>query len=147
MKVYLAAAFFLQALLLAPLSHADFEGDQKRWVDSLVSEDVSQIRAAAQDIHRARDFDEDLLDVVAEVILETYDEPPTGFIHADALSWSMNVLGASKNWRYYEVLDKVETGGGHKKLRKFAKKNRKALKKSDAAQYKPGTVSLSSLRR
>lgn len=146
MRVIPLTLVLLQALFFAQCSHA-FDKAEQRYVDQLVSNDVSQIRGAAQEIHRARMFDQKLLDVVAEVILETYAEPPSGFIQVDALSWSTNALGASGDGRYRSVLEEVEKNAYHKKLRKFAKKNRRNLNKGDVAQYKKGNVSLKALRK
>jgi hypothetical protein len=45
------------------------------------------------------------------------------------------------------MLREVEANGHHKKIRKFAKKNRKLLLEADIAQYEKGDVSLETLRR
>lgn len=146
MRLAISTLLLLQIFLLAPFSHAT-EDREQRWVSDLVSNDVSLIRRAAKEIYTARAFDEKLLDVVAEVMLETYQDPPSGFIQIDALSWSANALGASRDSRYREVLAEVKENAYHKKLRKFAKKNLKMLKEDDATQYKKGSISLEKLRK
>jgi len=146
MRVFLSALVLVQALFAAQVVQALDEAEQ-RWARDLVNTDVSYVRRAAQEMYNARNYNQRLLDIMAEVILESYDIPPTGFTHADALAWCMNVIGASHNWRYNDVLKEVEANGYHKKVRKFAKKNRKELLESGAAQYKKGGVSLDALRR
>jgi len=146
MKFFLTTLLLIQGLMGFQFAHAD-AADEKRWIKELVSEDVSLVRRAATEAHNAGVKSTAVLDVMAEVILETYDIPPTGFIHADSLAWCTNAIGASGNGRYRDVLKEVEKNANHKKLRKFAKKNRKKLKESEAAQYKKGGVSLSKLRK
>jgi len=146
MRVFLSALVLIQALFAAQMVQA-LNTTEQRWQRDLVNTDVSYVRRAAQEMFNARNFNQQLLDIMAEVILESYDQPPTGFTHADALAWCMNVIGESNNSRYYSVLKEVEANGNHKKVRKFAKKNRKKLKKTDVAQYKKGTVSLAALRK
>ncbi len=145
MNVFVRAIVLIQLLFVAQFSLA-LDATEKAWVKSLASGDVSQIRRAAEQMYTAGVDKTELLDVVAEVILDSYDMPPSGYIQVDALSWGTRVLGASRDWRYNDVLTEVETNAYHKKLRKFAKKNRTLLQESDVAQYKKGGVSLKNLR-
>lgn len=146
MKSALATFLLMQVFLLSPFSHAA-DAREQAWINQLVSEDVSQIRRAAQEITNAGAFDQALLDVVAEVLLETYKDVPSGYIQVDALSYAANALGNSGNTRYRSVLAEVKENAYHKKLRKFANKNMKKLKKDDTVQYQKGGVSLAKLRK
>ncbi|MFK7975222.1 MAG: hypothetical protein AB8C02_03760 [Halioglobus sp.] len=134
-----------QALIFAPFTQA-LDSTEQAYVNKLVSQNVSEIRRAAQEMMRGGVFDQEVLDVMSEVVYELYKEPPSGYIQIDALSWSTNVLGASGNARYRSLLVEVKDNAYHKKLRKFAKKNLKKLPKDEVPQYVQGSVSLKALR-
>ena len=146
MKTVISTLVLLQVLLGAQFAQAA-DRTQQRWVEDLVSQDYSLIRHATETMYKSGEKSEEMLDIVAEVVLESYQIPAIGFIHIDALAWGMRLLGASGNWRYDETMAEVAANADHKKLRKYAKKFRKQLVKSDAAQYQKGDVSLQALRQ
>lgn len=144
MRTLMPALLLLPVLLAAgfsPVSHAQNE----RLAQYLLSNDFSLVRRAAREMYKTGNFDQRLTDILSEVILESYRQPPIGFIHVDALSWGCRALGASRNGRYRALLEEVQNNAHHGKLRRFAGKARFEVG-SGGAQYRRGDIDLAHLR-
>ena len=102
------------------------------------------IRNAAKNLYHTGETNTEVLDVLAEVLLQNYQKP--GNTNIDAMSWASKALGNSGQSRYRSTLEEVAANGSHRKMKKYAKKSLKNLTSGDAAQYKKGTVSLDRLR-
>ena len=105
----------------------------------------SSIHSASNSIIQTGEMDTQVLDTLAEVMLESYGQSGNSYI--DAMAWATRALGASGNPRYRTVLQEVANSKqAHKKLRKYAKKAIKQLGKGDAEQYVAGSIDLAAVR-
>ena len=117
---------------------------EDRYLRMLTSGDMRELKLAAKEIKSRHLKDPEVMDVVAEVLLQLYgsaSKPQIG-----PLSWAARALGSSRNGRYFAVLDEVSAGANHKKLRKHARKAKKELSESAGAkveQYKKGMKKVS----
>ncbi len=116
----------------------------QRTVEMLVRGGPESQREAAQNIYNGIDRNPDVLDVVAEVLLQTYQRP--GFIEVDATSWMCKALGASGDVRYKGVLQQIADKASERKVRKYAEQSLAMLPQGNAAPYIAGTVDLVKLR-
>ena len=115
-----------------------------RTVEMLVRSGPESQRDAAQNIFHGIDRNPDVLDVVAEVLLQTYQRP--GFIEADAASWMCKALGASGDVRYRAVLQQIADKASEVKVRKYAEQSLGMLPPGNADPYIAGTVDLAKIR-
>ncbi len=69
-----------------------------------------------------------VLEVAAEELEKWHTSKTKDRYHPDALSWLCNVLGASKDIQYADLLKTVYRKCPHKKVRKYAKKNLRKLR-------------------
>ncbi|BFM08801.1 hypothetical protein [Halioxenophilus aromaticivorans] len=127
-------------LCFVSLSHAALNPAEKRLVAMLESGDLSQLKSAAKQIEGRGGYDQQVLDVAAEVLLQVYPDAWDGQI--DTLSWLARALGSSHNGRYYDALQEVRVGAPHKKLTKHAKKALKELGPAQGEQYRRGMVKI-----
>jgi hypothetical protein len=116
----------------------------QRTVEMLVRGGPESQREAAQNIYNGIDRNPDVLDVVAELLLQTYQRP--GFIEVDATSWMCKALGASGDVRYKGVLQQIADKASERKVRKYAEQSLAMLPQGNAAPYIAGTVDLAKLR-
>ncbi len=135
------AVFF--ALLLATNACLALSGSQ-RTIEMLVRGGPESQRDAAQDIYNGIERNPDVLDVLAEVLLQSYQRP--GYIQVDASAWMCKALGASGNLRYKGILQQIADKAGERKIRKYAEQSLNMLPMGTAAPYIPGTVDLTRIR-
>ena len=142
MKNLFSVSFLTLAILLSLPTHSLSPSGQ-RYVDLLSNGGPVSIRDAAKSIYKTSEKDQQVLDVLAEVLLENYQKP--GRDQVDAMAWSAKALGSSGNARYRDVLTEVSTNAEHRKLKKHAKRSLKQLSEESVEQYTKGTVSLATI--
>ena len=99
------------------------------------------MRDAAKSIYNTGERDQQVLDALAEALLENEDK--TDRTYVDATAWACRALGNSSNPRYHDTLKEVADHGAHRKLRKYAEKALNQLGGGGSAvQYKKGGISL-----
>jgi TolB-like protein len=69
-----------------------------------------------------------LLEVAETELLKGYMQKTKDRHYIDAMAWLCNVLGRSGQVQYKDTLKEVSKNAGHRKIRKYAKKNYKLLK-------------------
>ncbi len=143
MKLRSSVIAALLTMFLAVSTCFALTGGQ-RTVEMLVRGGPESQREAAQNIYNGIDRNPDVLDVVAEVLLQTYQRP--GFIEVDATSWMCKALGASGDVRYKGVLQQIADKTSERKVRKYAEQSLAMLPQGNAAPYIAGTVDLKKLR-
>ncbi len=143
MKLRSSVIAALFTMFLAVSTGFALTGGQ-RTVEMLVRGGPESQREAAQNIYNGIDRNPDVLDVVAEVLLQTYQRP--GFIEVDATSWMCKALGASGDVRYKGVLQQIADKASERKVRKYAEQSLAMLPQGNAAPYIAGTVDLVKLR-
>jgi len=130
----LALLFSLPSYALSPAG--------ERYIDLLTNGGPVSIRNAAKSIYNTGEKDQQVLDTLAEVLLQNYQQ--TGRDQVDAMAWASRALGNSGNARYRDTLKEVTENGGHRKLKKHARRSLGQLGNDTVAQYTKGAVSLTS---
>ena len=97
-------------------------------VSLLQSSDPAKVRNGGKQAHRNFSQDAGVLAVVADVLNKGYTEKPRDRHHVDAMAWLCNVLGASKDIKYKDLLTMVYKKSPSKKIRKYARKNIRGLR-------------------
>ncbi len=100
------------------------------------------IRDAAKSIYHSGEKDQEILDKLAEAVLQKY---PTAMdmTSGDAIAWSCKALAASGNKRYYSVVKEAAEKSGHKGPRKHCDNAADALGSAEGQQYTAGMTTLS----
>ncbi len=140
MNKLFSVLLLILTLLLSLSTHALSPAGQRN-IDLLTNGGPISIRNAAKSIYNTGERDQQVLDVLAGVLLESYQKPPTRD-QIDAMSWASKALGRSGNARYRDTLEEVANNGSHRKLRKHAKKSLRQLGTGTAEQYTKGSASL-----
>jgi hypothetical protein len=143
MKLRLSIFTALLTMVLTANTCLALSGSQ-RTIEMLVRGGPESQREAAQNIYNGIERNPEVLDVVAEVLLQTYQRP--GFVQVDATSWLCKALGASGNVRYRGVLRQIADKAAERKVRKYAEQSLDMLPQGDAVPYIAGTVDLAQLR-
>jgi hypothetical protein len=142
-RLTISIATALSAMVLTATICLALSGSQ-RTIDMLVRGGPESQREAAQNIYNGIERNPEVLDVVAEVLLQTYQRP--GFVQVDATAWLCKALGASGSVRYRGVLRQIADKAAERKVRKYAEQSLDMLPQGDAAPYIAGTVDLAQLR-
>ena len=126
---------------------AELTAVDQQYVEQLIKGGPGTLRQVAENMYNTGYRNTEVLDVMAEVVLEKY--PLTGgeFTNVDSIAWMCRALGASGNNRYRPVLEKVSDDKTvHRKLRGHCEKASKQLPKGVENSYVAGTVNLELLR-
>jgi len=137
---------FIMAMLMPTLPAMAVSPAGERYINQIVGGGNSSLRRASQSIHRNALTERAVLDVLAEKLLQTYND--TSSTGADALAWACKALGQSGDIRYRNVLKTVNKKAKHSKVRKYAKQS---LNKMPAGKvkkpYKKGSVNLKAMQK
>lgn len=143
MKAFLSCILAAQLLLVSSLAGAVSTVGQ-HYIDRIVNGGPSTVRDAARSIQKSGFSETEVLDVLAERLVQDYQK--SGKTQVDASAWVAIALGDSGNKRYYQVLNEVASTAIESKVAKHAKAAVKKLKSAEGAQYAAGSVSLEALR-
>ena len=88
------------------------------------------MRTAARQIARNKIYDDEVLAQLALGLEQNYLNRRADRTTSDALAWYCNVLGQAGNPEYLSILQLVSDSAGNKKLRSYAAKNLKVLRKN-----------------
>jgi hypothetical protein len=143
MKAFLSCILAAQLLLISSLAGAVSAVGQ-HYIDRIVNGGPSTVRDAARSIQKSGFSETEVLDVLAERLVQDYQKG--GKTQADASAWVAIALGASGNQRYYQVLNDVASTAIESKVAKHAKASVKKLKSAAGDQYAAGSISLEALR-
>jgi hypothetical protein len=144
MKLRLSAMAVLVTLFLAAGPCFSLTAGGQRNIEMLVKGGPESQKDAAQSIFNGSERDPEVLDVVAEVLLQIYQRP--GFIEVDATAWLCKALGSSGNGRYRMVLQEVADKAAERKVKKYASQALDMLPQGNTPPYRPGTVNIAKLR-
>jgi len=107
----------------APSPHAEL-------IAQLASGQGAQMRTAARRIARNKIDDDEVLAQIALGLEQNYQNRKADRTTSDALAWYCNVLGQAGNPDYLPILQQVSDSAANKKLRSYAAKNLKVLRKN-----------------
>ncbi len=118
----------------------------EQYIKRMVSGGPASVRDVAKTLYRNGNREQDVLDVLAEIMLRDY--PREDRTAADAVAWGAKALGASGNARYRPVLEEISDKAPGRSLRSHAKKALKSLPEQASGQpYKKGMVNLDAQRQ
>ena len=124
---------FVSGLLLASTVAFALSQSSQYYITQMTQGGPQSIKNASNGIIQSGERDTQVLDTLAEVMLQNYQQ--TGNSYIDAMSWATKALGDSGNPRYRTALQEVaDNKQAHRKLRKYAKKAVKQVGKGDAEQ-------------
>jgi hypothetical protein len=134
------------AAIVAP-SFAEMNAIDKQYVEQLIKGGPGTQRQVAENMYNTGYRNAEVLDVMAEVVLEKYPLTGEQFTNVDSVAWMCRALGSTGNSRYRPVLEKVSDDKTvHRKLRGHCEKASKQLPKAVENAYVAGTVNLELLR-
>jgi hypothetical protein len=147
MNRQIVASLFAACLLASAPSFAEMTEVDKQYVDQLIKGGPGTLRQAAENMVNTGYANTEVLDVVAEVILEKYPQAGNQFAYVDSVAWLCRALGSSNNSRYRPLLEHIsDDKSAHRKLRGHCEKAMKQLPKQVQNAYVAGTVNLETLR-
>jgi hypothetical protein len=140
-------ALVLVASLFGGSAFAEMNDLDKGYVDQIIKGSWGTLRQVSENMANTSYSNTEVLDVLAEVTLEKYPQTGADFSTVDSVAWMCRALGASGNYRYRPLLEKIaDDKSVHRKLRAHCEKAAKGLPKSGANPYVAGTVNLELLR-
>jgi len=137
---------FMVALLIPTIPAMAVSPAGERYINQIVGGGNSSLRRASQSIYHNGHRERVVLDVLAEKLLQTYND--TSQIGVDALAWACKALGQSGDIRYRNVLKTVNKKAKHSKVRKYAKQSLNKMPAGKAKKpYKKGSVNLKAMQK
>lgn len=130
----------LAALLITFNVAAELTPEEQNVADMLLSEDISQLKTAAETVVRQEMTNPELIDVMAEVLLRKY--PDAYLNEIDTLAWMARAIGSTENGRYHAVLSEVVNSTDNRKLRRHADSALDDLDDPEGVQYAAGMYKL-----
>ena len=97
-------------------------------IDKMRSSNSGDKRNAARTAYRNFLHNSSVITVAGEELEKGYNINLSDRYHVDAMAWFCNVLGASNDQRYVQLLKRISKESNSEKIRKFAKKNYKKLR-------------------
>jgi hypothetical protein len=113
------------------------------YIGQIIRDDPASLKLACQELYRARGPNTEVLDVLAEVLME--QAFTAHHTEVDALSWACRAISASRDSRYRTVLTRIYKSRANSKIRKYARAAIDYVGKG-GDQYEPGTIDLKALR-
>lgn len=93
-----------------------------RFANMLRSDDWELKTIATKRIHYEHLYNEYLLDILRDELLESYQAADTTPARVDGYKWMVKALAGSRNRKYYDSLKEVESNMKHRKLRAYVAK-------------------------
>jgi hypothetical protein len=143
----IAACLIAACLLASAPSHAEMNDLDKQYVEQILKGGSGTLRQVSENMVNTGYANTEVLDVLAETLLEKYPLTGADFGSVDSVAWMCRALGASRNNRYRPLLEHVSDDKTvHRKLRGHCEKASKQLPKGSENSYIAGTVNLELLR-
>lgn len=130
----------LAALLMSFNAAAELTTEEQKVAEMLLSEDLSQLKIAAQIVSRREMTNPELIDIMAEVLLRKYATAYPNEI--DTLAWMARAIGSTENGRYYTAINQVVESTDNRKLRRHADSALDDLDDPEGIQYIAGMYKL-----
>ena len=114
---------------------------QQNLINMAASGHSNSIKQAAENVSQTGEASTQVLDVLAEVLLQNTVKSDGNYV--DALAWICKALGNSGQAQYYDALHYTAINASERKLRKYAEAASKQLHPTaETKQYVKGNVSL-----
>jgi hypothetical protein len=143
-KITFFISIIVVLMIAIPAMAVSPKGEQ--YVNQIVGGDSTSMRQAAQSIYNNEFKERVVLDVLAEKLIQTYND--TDSTTMDAVAWACKALGRSGNVRYRNILNTVNDNAKKYKVRKYAKQSLKMMPDGKAKYpYKKGSVNLAAMKK
>ena len=137
---------FIMAMLMPTLPAIAVSPAGERHINQIAGGGRSSLRRASQRIYHNGLRERVVLEVLAEKLLQTYNN--TSKTGVDALAWACKALGQSGDIRYRNVLKTVNKNAKHSKVRKYAKQSLDNMPAGKVKKpYKKGSVNLKAMQK
>jgi hypothetical protein len=147
MKMKLTAFAMVACCVASGAAFAELNPAEKNYVDQLLKGGPNMLQQAAESIYNTNNTNPEVLDVLAQVLIEKYPGYSMDRNTVNSAAWMCRALGQSGNGRYRNVIMQVaDDKSVHKKLRGHCEKAGKPLPKDASNAYVAGTVNLEALR-
>ncbi len=138
---------FAACLFASAIAHAELNVVDKQYMEQLIKGGPQSAKQVAENMANTGYTNTEVLDVVAQLVLERYQLAGEDFTSVDSLAWMCRALGSSHNNRYRPVLETVSKDKSvHRKGRGHCEKAAKMVPKGADNPYVAGTVNLEALR-
>lgn len=112
----------------------------------LLVDNVKAMTTGTKSIYRDEIFDTETLDVVAEVLHDSYSDPEKRARRVDLISWLAKTLGKSGNMRYKPAVEKLTTSD-NRKIQKYATRSLPLFAGRFVEPFKPEPSRLEKLKQ
>jgi hypothetical protein len=147
MKMKLKAFVMAACCVASGAAFADLNPAEKNYVDQLLKGGPNMLQQAAESIYNTNNTNPEVLDVLAQVLLEKYPGYSADRNTVNSAAWMCRALGQAGNARYRNVIMQVaDDRSVHRKLRGHCEKAGQHLPKDASNAYVAGTVNLEALR-
>jgi hypothetical protein len=142
-----AACLIAACLLASAPTYSEMNDLDKQYVEQIIKGGSGTLRQVSENMANTAYANAEVLDVLAEVLLEKYPQTGADFGSVDSVAWMCRALGSSGNNRYRPILEHIaDDKAMHRKLRGHCQKAAKQLPKGSENSYVAGTVNLELLR-
>ncbi len=143
-RIIVFASIFTMFFTIAPAMAVSPLG--QRYINEIIDGNAATLRRAAKGIYHNGIRDREVLDVLSEKLLESYNY--NGRTGIDAISWGCKAIGRSGDLRYKNVLETIKNNTGYRKIRKYAEKSLRMMPMGESKHpYIKGSVNLAAMRR
>jgi hypothetical protein len=147
MNKKITACLVAACLLASAPSYSEMNDLDKQYVEQIIKGGSGTLRQVAENMANTGYANVEVLDVLAETLLEKYPQTGADFGSVDSVAWMCRALGSSGNNRYRPILEHIaDDKAMHRKLRGHCQKAAKQLPKGSENSYVAGTVNLELLR-
>ncbi len=98
---------------------SQLQGAQLLYANMLFSKNVKTKTAGVRSLNRDEVFDTETLDLLAQLLYESYRSPHTRAKRADLISWICKTLGKSGNMRYKSAVEEI-TKSDNRKIQRYS---------------------------
>jgi hypothetical protein len=135
------------SLCASTVSFAALNDLDKGYMDQILKGGPDTLGQVAQNMFNTAYTNQEVLDVLAQTLLEKYPMAGDGRTLVESSAWMCRALGASHNNRYRPLLEQISKDKtAHRKLRGYCEKSAKELPKGSTNTYVAGSVNLELLR-
>jgi hypothetical protein len=147
MNKKISVGVFAACLLASGIASAELNAVDQQYMDQLIKGGPQSSRQVAENMVNTGYTNTEVLDVMAQLVLDRYQLAGEEFTSVDSLAWMCRALGASHNNRYRPVLELVSKDKSvHRKGRGHCEKAAKQVPKGAENPYVAGTVNIENLR-
>lgn len=115
---------------------SQLQGAPLLYANMLFAEDVKARTTGVKSIYRDEVFDTETLDLLAQLLYESYNDPETRAVQADLISWICKTLGKSGNMRYKSAVKEI-TKSDNRKIQRYSTASLQLFAGRKVPSYKP----------